>query len=97
VGWKEALRKLYTCALPKCKGRVEETEFEMLIDSGVDLWLMLKEVFEKLDLPIDLAVDWSVGAANNERTKVYGICYYIKVTIGGIVTRCRFFVVENLS
>ena len=95
--WKEALRKLYACASPKCKGRVEETEFEMLIDSGAELCLMSKEVFEELDLPIDLAVDWSVGAANNERTKVYGICYYIKVTIGGIVTRCRFFVVENLS
>jgi len=48
-------------------------------------------------LHIDLTVDWSVGAANNQRTKAYGICHDVEVTIGGIVTRCRFFVLENLS
>jgi len=96
VRWKEAIRKLYACPSPKCKGRVKETEFEMLIDSGAELCLMSKEVFEELDLPIDLAVDWSVGAANNQRTKAYGICHDVEVTIGGIVKRCRFFVLENL-
>jgi len=88
---------LYTCASLKCKSHVEETEFEMLIDHEAELCLMSKEVFEELDLPIDLAVDWSVGAANNKRTKAYGICHNVEVTIGGIVTRCRFIVLENLS
>ena len=62
---KEGLRKLYACASPKCKICVEKTEFEILIDSEVELCFMLKEVFEELDLPINLVVDWSVGAANN--------------------------------
>jgi len=97
VRWKEAFRKLYACPSPKWKSRVEETEFEMLIDFGAELCLMSKEEFEELDLPIDLAVDWSVGAANNQRTKAYGICHDFEVTLGGIVTRCRFFVIENLS
>jgi len=95
--WKEALRKLYAYASHKCKGRVEETAFEMLIDSGAELCLMSKGVFEELDLPIDLTVDWSVGAANNQRTKAYGICHDVEVTISGIITRCRFFILENLS
>jgi len=95
VRWKEAPRKLYACASPKCKGRVEETEYEMLIDSGEELCLMSKEVFKELDLPIDLAVDWSVAALNNQRTKAYGICHDVEVTFGGIETRCRFFVLEN--
>jgi len=43
---------------------VEETEFEMLIDSEAELSLMSKEVFRELDLPIDLTVDWPVGVAN---------------------------------
>jgi len=94
--WKEALRKLYTCTSPKCKGHVEETEFEILMDSGAELFLMSKDVIEELDLPIDLAVDWTVGAANNQRTKIYGICHDVEVTIAGILTRCRFFVLENL-
>ena len=40
VKWKEAMRKLYACASPKCKGRIEDIEFEMLIDSGAELCLM---------------------------------------------------------
>lgn len=75
VRWKESLRKLYACALPKCKGRVADVEYEMLIDSGAELCLMSKEVFDDLELPIDLTIHWSVGAANNQRTKAYGICH----------------------
>lgn len=63
IGWKEALRKLYACASPKCKGRIEDTEYEMLIVSGAELCLMSKYVYDELELPIDLDVDWSVGAA----------------------------------
>jgi len=40
VKWKAAMRKLYACASPKCKGRIENIEFEMLIDSGAELCLM---------------------------------------------------------
>jgi len=40
VKWKEAMRKLYACASPKCKGRIEDIEFEMLIDSGAELGLL---------------------------------------------------------
>jgi len=97
IKWKEAMRKLYAWASPKCKGRVDETEFEMLIDSGAELCLMSREVFEELDLPIDLAVDWSVGSANSQKTKAYGICHEVPVTVGGIMARCRFFVLDNLS
>jgi len=35
--------------------------------------------------------------ANKQRTKAYSIFHDVEVTIGGIVTRCRFFVLENLS
>ena len=94
---KEAMRKLYACASPKYKGRIEEDEFEMLIDSGAELCLMSRNVFEELELPIDLTVDWSVGSANSQKTKAYGICHDVPVTVGGITARCRFFVLENLS
>jgi len=40
VKWKEAMRKLYACASPKCKGRIENIEFKMLIDSGAELCLI---------------------------------------------------------
>jgi hypothetical protein len=38
-----------------------------------------------------------VGSANSQKTRVYGVCHEVPVTIGGITARCRFFVLENLS
>ena len=58
---------------------------------------MSKDTFEELDIPVDLEVDWTVGAVNSQRTKVYGICHDAPVSVGGITARCTFFVMENLS
>jgi len=80
------MRKLYACASPKCKGRIEDIEFEMLIDSGAELYLMSREVFEELGIPIDFSIDWSVGSANSQKTKAYGICHDVPVAVGGITT-----------
>ena len=97
VKWKKAMRKLYACTSPKCKGRIEDFEFEMLTDSGAELCLISREVFEELGMPIDFLIDWSVGSANSQKTKVYSICHDVPVAVGGITARCRFFVLENLS
>ena len=87
---------MYACASPKCKGRIEDAEYEMLIDSGAELCLISRDIFECLELPIDLAVDWSVGSANSQKSRAYGICHDVRVVVGGIEARCRFFVMENL-
>jgi len=84
IKWKEAMRKLYACASPKCKGRIKDIEFEMLIDSGAELCLMSREVFEELGIPIDLSIEWSVRSANSQKTKAYGICHDMLVAVGGI-------------
>jgi len=97
VKWKEAMRKLCACASPKCKGRIEDIEFEMLIDSGAELCLMSREVFEELGILIDFSIDWSVGSANLQKTKAYDICCDVRVAVGGITVQCRFFVLQNLS
>ena len=55
------------------------------------------EVFDELDLTIDLEEDWTVRAGNSQRSRVYGICHEVPITVGGITARCRFFVLENLS
>ena len=90
---------MYACASPKCKGLIGDTEIklEMLIDSRAKLCLRSKDTFEELDIAVDLEVDWTVGAANSQRTKVYGICQDVPVSVGGITARCRFFVIKNLS
>ena len=97
--WKDFLKKLYTRASPKCKGLIDDTEIklEMLIDSGAELCVMSKDNFAELDIPVNLEADWTVGAANSQRTKVYRICHDVPVSVGGITARCRFFMMENLS
>ena len=69
IKWKEAIWKLYACALLKYKERVDEIGFDILIDLGAKLYLMSKKVFDKLELPIDLVVDWQVGLANSKENK----------------------------
>ena len=97
--WKESLKKLYDWASPKGKGLIGDTEIklEMLINSGAELCLMSTDTFQELDIPVDLEVDWTVGAANSQRTKVYKICHDVPVSVGGIIAKCRFCVIENLS
>ena len=72
--WNDSKKKLYACTSPKCLGIIDNglVKYEMLIDSGAELYLMLRKVFDKLDIPIDLEVDWTVGAANSQRFRVYG-------------------------
>ena len=83
---KDSLKKLYACTSPKCKRLIGDTEIKlkMLIDSGAELCLMSEDTFEELDIPVDLDVDWTVGAVNSQRTKVYGICHDVPVSVGGI-------------
>ena len=97
--WKDSLKKLYACASPKCKRLIGDTEIklEMLMESGAELCLISKDTMEELDIPVDLEVDWTVGAVNSQTTKVYGIYHNVPVSVGGITSRCRFFVMENLS
>ena len=85
------------CASSKYKGRIEEDEFEILIDLGAELCLMSRITFEELELRIELTVDWSVGSATSHKMKAYGICHDVPVTVVGITARCQFFVFENLS
>ena len=96
---ENSLKKLYACASPKCKGLISDTELklEMLIDSGAELCLMSKDNFEELDIPVDLEGEWTVGAANSQRAKVYGICHDVPVSVGGISARCKVFVMEKVS
>ena len=70
-------------------------KLEMFIDSGAELCLLSKDTFKELDISVDLEVDWTVGAANSQSTKVYGICHDVPVSVGAITARCRFFVIET--
>ena len=47
----------YTCATPWCKGSIEGSVEEALMDCKLQLYLLSKNFFDILDIPINLEID----------------------------------------
>ena len=60
---------------------------EMLIDSRVELCLISKEVFDKVGLPIDYDIEWTIRSANSQKNRVYGICHEVLIVVGQIIVK----------
>ena len=87
---------LYACAIPRCKGSIEGSVEEALIDCRSELYLLSKNFFDMLNIPIDLEIDWVVGSANSTRSQVHRLCREVEVSIGGVKKVLPFFVIEYL-
>ena len=88
---------LYACTIPRCKGSIEESVEEALIDYWSELYLLSKNFFDTLDICIDLEIDWVVGSANTTRFRVHGLCREVEVSIGGVKKVLPFFVIEYVA
>src|SRR5258706_7507093 len=93
----KADERLYACATPRCKGSIEGSVEEALIDCGSELCLLSKSFFDTLEVPIDLEIDWVVGSANSTRSRVHGLCREVEVSVGGVKKVLPFFVMEHLA
>src|SRR5437588_10904420 len=68
-------------------GKIEgKLRVKMLIDSGSEMNVMSKELWERTQdlLPIDIDVSWSIGSVNSTHDKVYGVCHSLMMDIGGV-------------
>ena len=92
----KADKLLYACATPRCKGSIEESIKEALIDCRSELCLLSKNFFDMLDISIDLEIDWVVGSANSTRSRVHGLCREVEVSVGGVKKVLPFFVMKYL-
>jgi len=92
-------RSLYSA--PSGKARVMlngEMEVCGLLDHGSEINLMSVETFEKLDVPIDSNINWTIGMVDKRATNpLVGVCHDVPVTIGGVTTLNQIFVAENLK
>ena len=84
-------------ATTKTKVTIEDTEEDILalVDHGSEVNILRKDVYDRLNVPIDRNVLWDIKGANNERGKVYGACPNVKVAIGDITEKVDFLVQEN--
>ena len=85
VRWiSKADELLYACATPRCKGSIEGSVEEALIDCRSELYLLSKYFFDTLDIPINLKIDWVVGSANSTRSRVHKLYREVEVSVRGV-------------
>ena len=93
----KADKPLYTYTTPRCKGSIEGSVEEALIDCELELCLLSKNFFDILDIPIDLEIDWVVHSANSTRFQVHRLCREVEVSIVGVKKVLPFFIMEYLA
>jgi hypothetical protein len=67
-----------------------------LSDSGSEVNLVSKKVYEEGQWFIDRDIDWKVNSVNRTRNALWGACPDIKVKIGNVVEPINIFVHETL-
>ena len=104
-------KPLYAC--PSARTKVflnDEVQAEGLLDDGSELNLMEKRVFESLQHPIDVDIDWKIHGYDSDVAKaereiaelerkgnLIGVCHNVAVDVGGVVVKQHMFVVRQLG
>ncbi|KAL3684474.1 hypothetical protein R1sor_002496 [Riccia sorocarpa] len=66
-----------------------------LVDTGSEINVMSRAVYERGQWPIDLHHGWAFRSANGVKKEMYGACHFIPVRIGNVEVTQHFFVQEN--
>ncbi|KAL3687181.1 hypothetical protein R1sor_013490 [Riccia sorocarpa] len=66
-----------------------------LVDTGSEINIILRAVYERGQWPIDLHHGWALRSANGVKKPLYGACPNIPVRIGNVVVTQNFFVQDN--
>ncbi|KAL3687981.1 hypothetical protein R1sor_014290 [Riccia sorocarpa] len=66
-----------------------------LVDTGSEINVMSRAVYERGQWPIDLLHGWALRSANGVKKKMYDACPFIPVRIGNVEVTQHFFVQEN--
>ena len=58
--------------------------------------LLFRKLFDEMNFPIDVEVEWTVGAANSQTFREYRISHDVPIMVGGITARGRLVLLEKL-
>ena len=81
-------------------GKIEgKLKVKMLIDWGSEMCVMSRDLYERAKglSPVDTKIRWSIGSANSTSDKVFGVCHYVAVEVGGIEIPVPVFILEGAS
>ena len=82
---------------------VENTiSVDALIDDGSEISIMPRRVFEKLNIPIDTEINWTINTYEAVKAEangkgLLGVCHAVNVNVGGVAVDIPVFVVENAN
>jgi hypothetical protein len=99
---------LYACPSARTKVSLnEDTQTEGLLDDGSELNLMAKELFDRLQHPIDTDINWRINGYDSkaekeleeleEKGNLIGVCHGVLVGVGGVEVKQHIFVVHQLG
>ncbi|KAL3702497.1 hypothetical protein R1sor_020519 [Riccia sorocarpa] len=66
-----------------------------LVDTGSEINIISRAVYERGQWPIDMHHGWALRSANGVKKPLYGACPNIPVRIGNVVVTQNFFVQDN--
>src|SRR5260221_12279562 len=77
-------------------GHIGEQDYMMLVDSGLELNIMMMHQAQELALPIDdLGNSWMLKGISGHMMGLEGICWNVPVKIGGIEFSHNFFIMRS--
>jgi hypothetical protein len=82
----------------ECEIQMEGLQYlvRALIDSGLEVNLVSKKVYEKSQWFIDWDIDWKVNSVNRTMNALWGACLDVKVKIGNVIEPINIFVHETM-
>jgi len=92
-------RTFYACPSGHAKATIDQQiTVHALLDNGSEVNMMPRRVFERLGLPIDTDIKWSINTYNTESelegSGPIGVCHAVPIDIGGVEVKQPVFVVE---
>ncbi|CAM6097340.1 unnamed protein product [Calypogeia fissa] len=95
---KNCLDGFWARACSECEVELlgAEDMVKALIDSGSEMNLMSKEVYEEGGWLIDRDIDWKINFVNSTKNPLFGACLDVKVKFGNVVEPQTIFVKDTL-
>ena len=97
-GYEEARDSFWARGCSECEIEMEGIRYPVraLIDSGSEVNLMSKKIFQEGQWKVDCDIDWKVNSVNRTRNALWGACPDVKIKIGNVIEPINIFVHETL-
>ena len=97
-GYEEARDSFWARGCSECEIEMEGIRYPVraLIDSGSEVNLMSKKIFQEGQWKVDRDIDWKVNSVNRTRNALWGACPDVKIKIGNVIEPINIFVHETL-